>query len=160
MSILEPEQYSIGQKPAFNSTIGAHFRHVLEHYRCLMLQIPVGVFCYDDRERDQSLECDLHYARQTIGQLKRELSELDPDMFRTKFMLKDQQTADLIETSLHRELVFLQAHTVHHYAIIAAMTRALGKQPEHDFGIAIATRTFDAETSQGQPHPEDSVCAQ
>lgn len=140
LAILDAEEYTSGFAPAFHSTIGAHFRHVLEHYRCLLSQIGSGLFCYDSRARDQLLECDIDYAERTISELKVALSKIDDGQFESAYSIDDQQVAGSVETSLQRELVFLQSHTIHHYAIIGAMTRTLGKQPETDFGVAIATR--------------------
>ena len=55
--------------------------------------------------------------------------------------LLDQQASEPVVSTVYRELLFLQSHTMHHYAIIGAMTRSFGAQPADDFGVAIATRT-------------------
>ena len=47
LALLNPDQYMQGYKPVFQSTIGAHFRHVLEHYRCFLKQYSSGELCYD-----------------------------------------------------------------------------------------------------------------
>jgi len=142
VGLLEAEQYTQGFQPAFESTIGAHFRHVLEHYRCFIKQMPGRVFCYDDRERDQALECDSEYAVNAIHQIVDQLAGISDHAFAQTYTLLDEQSPGPVETKLQRELLFLQSHTVHHYAMIAAMTRAFGNQPEADFGIAIATRSY------------------
>lgn len=160
LSLLEKEQYIAGFKPAFHSTIGAHFRHLLEHYRCLFDQLPNGVLCYDKRERDSLLECDIEYAKRTLKQMQSELSSLSSEVFSREYLIEDQQAVGQVTTSLQRELLFLQSHTVHHYAIIGAMTRAFGKQPEDDFGIAIATRNHQAESCNETPLSETPPCAQ
>jgi len=74
LRLLKGGQYKKEFKPAFQSTIGAHFRHILEHYRCLLSQLEAGVFCYDLRQRDQLLECDSDYAATTIEELIQQLS--------------------------------------------------------------------------------------
>ncbi len=167
--LLKGDQYVQGFKPAFSSTIGAHFRHVLEHYRCFNSQIVDRSFCYDKRERDQLLECDSSYALQTIDSLIQALSELalksekDADMVQGDFTIADEQTSSKISTTINRELLFLQAHTVHHYAIIGAMTRAFGNQPDEDFGVAIATRVHNetcAETATPTMSTKGATCAQ
>ena len=153
LTLLEANQYSQGFKPAFQSTIGAHFRHVLEHYRCLLKQLKSGTVCYDSRERDQLLECDSAYANQTILELIDALRQVSDEDFERDLEMRDMQAEGFVSTNLHRELLFLQSHTAHHYAIIAAMTRAFGKQPDEDFGVAIATRehqkTSNTETAIG-----------
>ena len=163
ISLLEDGQYTQGFKPAFQSTIGAHFRHVLEHYRCFESQQPSSTFCYDLRERDQLLECDAEYALNTINELIAFLETVSDEMTDQIYYVEDEQTSKPVITSLNRELLFLQSHTVHHYAIIAAMTRAFGNQPEEEFGVAIATRTHNekcAEKTKATAVAKGAVCAQ
>ena len=75
--------------------------------------------------------------------------------------IKDLQITEPIKTNLERELLFLQSHSVHHYAIIAAMTRLIGERPAVEFGVAFATRTFNEEQSILKANAdEDVVCAQ
>lgn len=145
--LLKKGQYTEGFKPAFQSTIGAHFRHVLEHYRCFVSQMVGGTFCYDKRERDQQLECDAEYALQTIDELITSVRDIDEANCMRPLMIEDEQTSAPVATNLNRELLFLQSHTVHHYAIIGAMTRAFGNQPDEDFGVAIATRVHNDRVS-------------
>lgn len=158
--LLEARQFTQGFKPAFQSTIGAHFRHILEHYRCLLSQMSDGAFCYDLRERDQLLECDIEYAARTIDELKQQLSELNDVDFSRQYTITDQQIGGLLQTNLARELLFLQAHTVHHYAIIGAMTRAFGKHPDEDFGVAIATREHQKNCDNENTIGDTPPCAQ
>lgn len=160
LSILEANQYTAGYKPAFQSTIGAHFRHVLEHYRCFLSQIASGSFCYDNRERDQLLECDADYAARTLNEIRAALLELDASVFDQDYVMHDVQAAGPVTTTLQRELLFLQSHTVHHYAIIGAMTRAFGNQPEDDFGVAIATRTHQQNSASDGTIGDTPQCAQ
>lgn len=146
--LLEADQYVQGFKPAFQSTIGAHFRHVLEHFRCFISQMPSGQFCYDKRERDQLLECDAEYALKTIAGLRNSISLISAHDASKGFVIEDEQASLPVVTTLNRELLFLQSHTVHHYAIIGAMTRAFGNQPDQDFGVAIATRVHNEKCSE------------
>ena len=160
LMVLEVNQYTEGYKPAFHSTIGAHFRHVLEHYRCFIAQLDSRLFCYDKRERDQLLECDADYAARTIDELKAALLAIDDSHFEAAYLIDDQQTAEPVSTTLQRELLFLQSHTVHHYAIIGAMTRAFGNKPKDDFGVAIATREHQKATATENHTGDTSPCAQ
>ena len=141
ISVLEPGQYTKGFKPAFQSTIGAHFRHVVEHYRCFFKQMSEGVFCYDERDREQILECEADYAIESINKIINQFADVSDIAFEQTYTLKDEQSPNPVETNLQRELLFMQSHTIHHYAMIAAMTRSFGNQPQEDFGVAITTRT-------------------
>ena len=142
LSHLNSEQYQAGFKPAFQSTIGAHFRHLLEHYLCFFSQLDSGQLCYDKRQRDPCLEQDIDYALACIEGLIAQFGNLKETDVSPSISLDDEHLNESLESNVYRELLFLQSHTVHHYAIIAAISRALGFEPEQGFGVAIQTRNF------------------
>jgi len=140
LNMLDETHYQASFKPAFQATIGAHFRHVIEHYQCFFKQLDKQHFCYDLRSRNVKLEIDLEYAKTTISEIITTLQTTNLTLTSSVLYLSDETINTKIETSLLRELAFLQSHTTHHYAIIAAIARSLGLQPHDDFGVAIATR--------------------
>ena len=156
---LDATQYTQGYKPAFHSTIGAHFRHVLEHYRCFIKQLPSGTVSYDSRERDQRLERDFAYCQTVIVDLQEGLQDVSQEALQSRCKISDSQSHFGVETTVLRELLFLQAHTMHHYAIIGAMARALGAMPDEDFGVAIATREHQQSTMQSVTTSRAKTCA-
>jgi len=141
--------------PAFASTVGAHVRHVIEHYQCFFSQCQNGIICYDKRMRLTQIEEDSDIALSTIKkelepQLVAQLLGIDEPADSQKLYLCDAQSEQKIATTFERELAFLHSHTTHHNAMIAAMARILGFQPEQSIGVAIAT----------QQYMESSKCAQ
>lgn len=160
LSQIQHNHYSRSASPAFESTIGAHFRHVLEHYRCFLSQLSGGTICYDLRERDQILERDIGYAQRTLADLLAGLQALDIDSFSAAVQVRDCQNGCMVTSNFARELLFLQSHTVHHYAIIGAISRVLGERPESDFGVADATREHRNTNASGSPKQGKSSCAQ
>ena len=147
LSKLNQAEYQLSLKPTFESTIGAHFRHLMEHYRCFLDQYSSGEICYDKRLRDQRLENELTYAIHVMAVLQTNLSDINARYFNQTIMLVDQVTVGSMTTTLNRELLFLQSHSVHHYTTIAAMARMHGVQPEADFGVAIATLAYQSAES-------------
>ena len=87
------------------------------------------------------------------------MKEVEPQAFEQHYTIIDEQSDVPVQTNLERELLFLQSHTVHHYAIIGAMTRAFGNQTDDEFGVAIATRTHQKKQTDTKPG-EASQCAQ
>lgn len=144
---LTPTQFTASQQPAFLATIGAHYRHLLEHYRCFLEQLHSAQICFDARARELKLERDLPYARRVMAQVIQELAALDTDSLNAAIMISDQQTCKPVQSSVARELLFLQAHSVHHYALIAAMARMQGVKTAPDFGVAVATKAFNDENN-------------
>lgn len=159
LSLLNSDQYIQGFKPAFQSDIGTHFRHILEHYRCFFSQLYINEFRYDMRPRDARLQTDIEYAKTTVNDLIGHLESFDISLFEQRFTVSESYNdgsenncfAGGVKTTLERELMFLQSHTVHHYAMIAAMTRSLGIQPEEEFGVAIPTRNYVRQLDQTEP---------
>lgn len=160
LASIKQEHFTHSCKPTFHSTIGAHFRHVLEHYRCIVSQIEQSEVNYDLRERDQLLECDLSYAVSALQELRTAISNLNDQAFAKSYTILDQQVGTPINTSLERELLFLQSHTLHHYAMIGGMVRILGMNTDADFGVAIATRVHEQENASNTLIGDASPCAQ
>lgn len=170
LSLLNGDQYRQGFKPAFQSDVGTHFRHVLEHYRCFFSQLEAREFRYDKRERDQRLETDIDYAKTSIDELVNCFTQVDPQFLKQSFTVVEKvdesqgDSSNLVKvsTTIDRELLFLQSHTVHHYAMIAAMCRGNGINPEEGFGVAIPTRNYTQNIDQKVSDSDDqeSVCAQ
>jgi len=146
LALLNVEQYQQGYKPIFQSTLGTHYRHILEHYRCFFSQLAVFKFRYDKRERDQELEVNIDYAKQTIQDIIQQFVNFDMALFTKKYTVAEEQSdaylVDDVESTLERELMFLQSHTVHHFAMIAAMSRGQGVSPDESFGVAIPTQNY------------------
>ena len=170
LSLLNSDQYCQGLKPAFQSDIGTHFRHVLEHYQCFFAQVTSRTFRYDQRARDQRLETDLSYAKDCITDHLDCFAGFDDSQFSENYTLGEQFEekqnskidAIVVETTLARELMFLQTHTLHHYAMITAMCRGIGISPEPAIGVAIPTRNYtrSIDKQSDDEHNEVPSCAQ
>ena len=124
-------------------SIGAHVRHILDHYLSLLHQKPS--VNYDKRERLARLESDLVFATDRLDALCQELAQLNQDT-----PVKVQSSTNLTgrafqtDSSLARELSFLHSHTTHHMAIIRLMALQLGCQVAADFGKAASTRKHES----------------
>ncbi len=128
-----------------HSPVGAQYRHVLEHYQCLLAGLDGGCVDYDARARDPLIERDRGHALRTTHDLLQTIASLpsDPDL-----SLEVQMDCggggtcpEWSRSSLGRELQFLASHTVHHYALIALLLEAQGEEVPTDFGVAPSTLT-------------------
>lgn len=143
INLVGLENYTACAKPGFESSIGQHVRHVIEHYRCFFEQLPSAVICYDERIRQIQLELDGHLASTLIEtELTRSLLEFPLDNMPKSIELCDMLAGGKVVSSVGRELVFLQSHATHHIAMIAAMARFMGFSPKQNVGIAAATLDF------------------
>lgn len=143
---LSDEQYNHVPKPLFNSSAGAHMRHVIDHYLAL-IQATDKVINYNKRHRFGESENHTAAALQQLSDIADWLNQL------TKTDL--QQTVSVIseisvstqqdyagESTLGRELVFVSSHAVHHYFSLKLIARSQGITLSDSFGVAPATASF------------------
>ncbi len=137
--------------------VGAHFRHVLDHYASFFEGLEGGVVDYDRRERERALEQQRSLCLERMGQCVQRLADLGP-----KGRDQPLDTAlggagrvagapALGRSSVARELQFLASHTVHHYAIIAVIARLHGVEPGDEFGVAPSTLDYERGAARCAP---------
>jgi uncharacterized damage-inducible protein DinB len=139
-------------KPAIAlSPVGSHLRHCLDFYSSFVDGVDVGVLDYDARHRDLRLETERGHALLAIETLIHRLEELRGKLENKPLSVamdrmgwETSETA-WASTTVARELQFLRSHTVHHYALIAAVLRLTGVEPAADFGVAPATLNYRRE---------------
>lgn len=123
------------------STIGQHFRYVLEFYICLENGLKKGAVCYDERERDILIETNIDYAMEQIEKLNVFLSKIEKDssmeMKANYDTTSDEKTS--IPTSLFRELAYALDHAIHHLAIIKIALTEENLEIDNNFGVAPST---------------------
>lgn len=145
---LDAATYTERHPSCFNSSIGGHIRHNLDHYWSLLRGLDDGQIDYDARARDAAIENDPGAAADASEAIAAELKTLeggntDRDL-RVKmdtgsYALPDEEWS---RSTLRRELQFLLSHTVHHYALITVMCRDIGVTPEPGFGVAPSTLKY------------------
>lgn len=148
MKQISREDYTSRHADCYDSTIGGHVRHNLDHYLCLRQGLPLGKVNYDARDRDAFLETDPGYAAAKMGELiafVQSLAEEDLDQ-PLKVKMDCGAHHDEVEqwshSSLRRELQFLISHTIHHYALIATLCSQSNLKLPADFGVAPSTLRF------------------
>lgn len=130
----------------FNSksgSIGKHTRHILDHYRCFYDRIDENVVDYDARARDPLLETNPQRAYAAIAltlKLLKSTASTNPDTHLQVVTSTDADiTAPMTTSTIARELVFLQSHTIHHMASIRMLSELQGISVRDSFGLSPAT---------------------
>ncbi|MEY3367415.1 MAG: hypothetical protein RI973_570 [Bacteroidota bacterium] len=127
------------------STIGQHFRHVIEFYACLAKGLDAGLVDYAARDRDLLAETVPSCAASTLEQLG-EIISLHDDHMRlgvlAEFATDTHQERPLVSSSLGRELMFAHDHAIHHLAIIKIGLRMAAPQLELNQNIGVAPSTI------------------
>lgn len=142
---LDDTTYATWSPAPGGSPVGAHFRHVFDHYRAFLTGLAAGEIDYDARERQVPLERDRRLAIATARGFATDLSRLPTDLAERpvrvtlRSVAGDATAPDWSQSSLRRELQFLVSHSVHHYALIRELLRQSGFDAGEGFGVAPST---------------------
>lgn len=140
LHLLGSERYAARVPLCFNSSVGGHLRHVLEHYEAFLVGLAGGALDYESRARDVRVEQDLAFATERLESVARRLTELAIECDDGPLaVIAETSPGIAVRSSSVRELEFLLSHSIHHYALIAVIARSLGCEPAADFGMAPST---------------------
>ena len=157
---LSDDEYQGSTPELPRGGVGAHFRHVLDHYDVFLRGLGPGRIDYDLRERDHDLETRRECALAKLEAVSRDVARIAPhDAHRTLHVALDCGEGDQRVWSLSsvaRELQFLVSHSVHHFAVIAVLLRLRGVEPGRDFGVAPSTLKYEQASNRS---PDSAVCA-
>ena len=128
------------------SSIGKHFRHILDHFESLRFGLSKGKVEYDHRIRGTDVETSREAAITAIIQNLEWLDTLtEAHLIETLVVGQDLSTSGNgyceYNTTLGRELLFVASHTVHHYALIRDLLR--NEVLPEGFGVAASTIRFE-----------------
>lgn len=167
---VSDEQYQKVVAPYASSSMGAHFRHILDMFFALKgpldddkklnaaKQEPLNkgtdtfrvLIDYDHRRRGALIETERSQAINEIEEIKQWVKNLQSlcDHFGnftvdvvTEVSLCDTQSVT-VESNFLRELVFVSSHAVHHYALISLIAKLQNVELNDDIGLAPATVSF------------------
>ncbi len=145
---LDDAEYSASPDELFHGGVGAQFRHCLDFYRCFLDGLPGARVDYSARHRDRSVETSRDRAVDATRGLRERLLEIDPAERSRRLSVRSEDRSpcagapDWSDSTVGRELQFLVSHTIHHYALIAAVLRLQGHDVRHafpEFGVAPST---------------------
>lgn len=131
------------------STVGAQYRHVLDHYHSFLNGLPTGLVDYDTRARDPLLEASPDAASRVTREVMTALDRLSPPDFQRLLQVHLSAVPNEASRAGHgstvgRELLFLLSHTVHHYAIMRLLLEDLEWTCDPEFGTAPSTIAYRA----------------
>lgn len=144
LGALSVETYTRTVPQAFNACIGGHYRHCLDHFTSLLRGLDADTVDYDHRERDARIESDPGFALELTLRIRAQLDRLPLGVMDAPVRARCEVSyargdSPVTGSTFGREMVYAIAHAIHHYALIAVMTRLMeAKLPEH-FGVAPST---------------------
>lgn len=147
---IDDEKYARRLPVAFNSAIGGHYRHCLDHFQSLLHGLDADEVNYDHRERDSRIENDRNFALAETQRILRACQSIPAPFLDCSVNVRSQVNyaagqAPLIGSTVGRELMYAVAHTIHHYALIAVMCGLLDVPVPEGFGVAPSTLKYHGE---------------
>lgn len=128
------------------SSIGAHGRHVLDHFLCFLRGWEEGTVDYDARDRNPGLESDpalfLDEADRIAAGLGQVAAAGMTAPVRVRQIPAKRAAAVEVPSTVERELLFLMSHTVHHVALMELMAAMLGVTTAAPVGVAYSTMDY------------------
>ena len=141
---LEDRTYSRVAGTPYNASIGQHYRHVLEHFRCLLGGARGGEINYDARERNPRIETEVGYASIATCDVLRGLKAYREEMLERECRVVQSVAygagrPSAIASNVGRELAYCTGHAIHHYAIVRLICSELEISVPAEFGFAPST---------------------
>lgn len=115
---IEPLDYRRPLPEYDGSTLGQHFRHILEFFLCYEKGISEGIIDYASRERNLLFEDNPAIAAAAFDGFVDTLESIGADApveVKAEF---GGASRPVYQSSLARELLFVYDHAIHHLAII------------------------------------------
>lgn len=140
---LTAEDFSKPASVLNQATLGQHVRHTLEFFQCLESGLLSRRVNYDNREHNEFVQADPELALDVIDRLTQFVERQEENVPVTLKVSYDRsgESAQVVDSNYHRELIYTIEHAVHHMALIKIGLREVApyvRVPE-DFGIAVST---------------------
>jgi len=147
---IDNDNYVRKLPAAFNASIGGHYRHCLDHFRSLLDAAVAGDLNYDHRKRGTLIESDRFAALNATRVLREAYQQLSTGGLdrglnvtcKTSYAASGSQVSP---STVGREIMYVVAHAVHHYALIGIMGGLMGLKMPGGFGVAPSTMKHQAD---------------
>ena len=142
---LTDEAYTAPCEALSNATIGAHTRHSIELFQCLLSQYPSGQINYDQRARDVAIQTSTAKAIQALEAILLHCDQPNKPLV-VQHQLDDQLLD--VDTTYYRELLFTLDHCIHHQALIKVALQHTSVKVAANFGVARSTIAYRTQCVQ------------
>ena len=128
----------------YSASVGQHYRHVIDHFTCLMRGLLTGVIDYDNRPRELRVEISIDEARYATASLIAYVGALTTTEIEASCAVLysvgyREEKPIVIETVVAREIAFCVSHAVHHFAIVRLVCDELALALPAEIGVAPST---------------------
>src|SRR5581483_3067893 len=151
---IDDESYLHKEDAAWGSSIGAHYRHVLDHFLRLIEGLWDFQINYDHRGRNRDIESSIETGRQATLDLIERLKAIPDAALKEECTVVysvgyNQNEAQAVRSVVGRELMFCIGHAIHHYAIVKLLCSLRSVPLPYEFGIAPSTLKYQNAQAAG-----------
>jgi hypothetical protein len=147
---LEPHEYRRPLPEFEGSTLGQHFRHILEFFQCLEKGVPAGMVDYASRERNLLYEDNPGVALSAFDAFAEALPSLNlSENVEVKAEFGGVERP-CYTSMVGRELMFAYDHAIHHLAIIKIGLRCQFPHVQVDKDLGVSPSTIKARAKMGR----------
>jgi hypothetical protein len=145
LDAVNSEAYTREEDGPYGASLGAHYRHVLDHFLCLLEGIRSGQIDYDQRRRSPELGNSVGAARAVTENLMQEFRSLPVELLQRECTViysvdYGDGDAQAVNSNVAREVMFCVGHAIHHYAILKLLcTGRSSVMLPYEFGVAPST---------------------
>lgn len=136
--------YTRKEDGPYGASLGAHYRHVLDHFLCLIEGLENGRIDYDQRRRSPEIESSIDAALFTTEDLIDKFRSLPAGIFGQECTVVysvgyEKNEPQAVASNVAREVMFCVGHAIHHYAILKMLCMTMSVKLPYEFGIAPST---------------------
>ncbi|MEI8631441.1 hypothetical protein P4S72_03500 [Vibrio sp. PP-XX7] len=145
LASINDEQYTYAAPPHVTSSIGEHFRHLIDLFQAIYQAD--HVIDYNYRRRGHAVETSRHLALNEIAELIQWLQQYNetdlktPVHLLTEVSLTQTHACEMTST-LERELTFAALHATHHFAMTKVTISLCQIEVSDTFGYAPTTASY------------------
>ena len=154
LTSVSGKAYTHKEDGPHGASLGAHYRHVLDHFQCLLEGIESGEINYDHRRRSPELESSVDIALGATERLLEKFHALPAHIWQSECTVVysvgygDSETQG-VPSNLARELMFCVGHAIHHFAILKLLCAGMSVKLPYEFGVAPSTlKHLEAQTAR------------
>lgn len=158
LQMLTPEHYIARNPKIFNSTIGGHIRHSIDHFQTILTAVRSrNVGNYDERKRNTAVETDLQMALISIDELEMAIQGLDLVVPIDVSLIADAKEFRnySMSTYVGRELSFASHHAIHHMSMIKLLMQDLQYSFPESSEVGIAPSTVQSQKGENRNKTDD-----
>lgn len=152
-ALLFKQPVHVSNEIFIKQRVGAHIRHVHDHFRSLFIGLDTGIVDYNVRNRESREEHDFSASRAANAGIISRLSEVDANAGEIVIVseINCQSTETLrLSSTVNRELLYLINHTIHHAAIIKFIMQNHDIPCPKNVGLAPSTASYCRQLSAAE----------